>query len=105
MQIEFSFSGGYGGLFAAQPRRCDFDSDELPEVDRERLHSLIQSSRILTFSPGQYTAGDAPQRDIFVYSLSITDAGSTRVFKFDDVSAPSSVQPLLQFLKELALRE
>lgn len=105
MQIEFSFSGGYGGLFAAQPRRFHVDSARLPEIDREKLHALIQSSRIFTLSPEQYTAMDTRPRDAFVYSLTITDAGNRRSFNFDDLSAPVSVRPLLQFLKELSFRQ
>jgi len=88
-----------------QPRRCYFDSDELPEDERETFNSLIQSSEILSIASGEYKAGGMAQRDVFSYSLSIINAGVKHVFIFDDVSAPPSVLPLLQFLKEIALKE
>lgn len=64
----------------------------------------MQTSDILSLATGEYKAGGKAQRDVFSYSLSITNVGATFAFVFDDVSVPSSVQRLLRFLKDYALR-
>lgn len=100
MHIKFEFSGGYGGLFAAQPLTLDLDAAALPQPDRDKLLTLIGEAKILK----QVGASEAA-RDTYSYKLEIEDRGVTTVRTFDDLSAPGTVRPLLQFLQKLALQQ
>ena len=105
MKIEFEFSGGYGGMFAAKPLRYRLDTDEMPQAVRDELLALVRTSGILELEGKVKKATSGPQRDVFTYQLSILEAGKTRSFTFDDVTAPPSVRPLLQFLQKHALEQ
>lgn len=104
MHIKFQFSGGYGGLFAAQPLTLDFDAAALSKPDRDKLLTLIGDSKILEQARVPEAGSDAA-RDTYSYKLEVEDRGVTRIYAFDDVSAPVTVRPLLQFLQQLALQQ
>ncbi len=103
MHIRFEFSGGYGGLFAAQPLTLDLDAAALSETDRDELLTLIGEAKLLE-QTAQPEAGSKAARDSFQYKLEIEDRGVSRAYGYDDVSAPAVVRPLLQFLQKLAMQ-
>ena len=103
MRIWFEFSGGYGGLFAAQPLALDLDAAALLDSDRDELLTLIGEAKLLE-QTAQPSAGSRAARDSFQYKLEIEDRGVNRAYGFDDVSAPAAVRPLLQFLQKLAMQ-
>ena len=103
MHIEFEFSGGYGGLFAAQPLGYRVETDELPDEVRDKLLGLIRNSGILEPDAVRGAAAPGPQRDVFTYSLTIGGGADAKSFAFDDASAPPAVHPLLSYLRELAI--
>jgi len=107
MQIEFEFSGGYGGLFAKRPLALRLASEELPARQREELATLVETSGIMTMAPvapaGPPQGPPGPQRDVFNYRLTISRGDVRKSFDFDDVTAPPALQPLLGFLRELAI--
>lgn len=105
MRIEFEFSGGYGGLFAAKPLGYRADTDELPEELRNRLLTLIAESGVLELEPTPASGGTGPQRDVFNYRLTLGEGAEAKTFAFDDASAPPAVRPLLNALRELAMAE
>ena len=104
MRIDFEFSGGYGGLFAAKPLGYRADTDALSEELRDRLLSLIAESGILGLEAAPPT-GPGPQRDVFNYRLTLGEGDDAKVFVFDDASAPPGVRPLLNALRQLAMAE
>jgi hypothetical protein len=103
MEIEFEFSGGYGGLFAGQPLVFRARTDELPQDVRERLSNLIQAAGLDTIETDEASPRGGPARDTFQYRLVLRDRGGVRSFSFDDVNAPAAVHPLLACLRELAI--
>ncbi|MHC4732676.1 MAG: protealysin inhibitor emfourin [Planctomycetota bacterium] len=105
MHIEFEFSGGYGGLFAAKPLGYRVETDDLPDELRDKLLALIRDSGVLELKPAQEAGGPGPQRDVFTYSLTIGGGAAARSFTFDDASASPAVRPLLSLLRELAVEQ
>ena len=116
MRIDFEFSGGYGGLFARRPLALSLDSGELPAAQRQELTALVDASGIMTMAPlppGGPPQGPpqgpppgpppGPQRDVFTYRLTISRGDLRKSFDFDDVTAPPALQPLLGFLRGLAI--
>ena len=102
MRIDFEFSGGFGGLFAAEPLGYRADTDALPQEQRDRLLSLIAESGILDLEAAP-PAGAGPQRDVFNYRLILGEGADAKAFAFDDAGAPPAVRPLLNALRELAM--
>ena len=102
MRIDFEFSGGFGGLFAQKPLAYHADTEQLPNEVRDKLLELIATSGVadLTTKPHPTKGADAAK-----YKLSITEQGTTIALSLDDISAPRSVRPLLQYLQELAVAE
>ena len=100
MHIKFQVSGGFGGLFAALPLTLAIDDAELPQPDRDKLLTLLGEAKLLE----QVGASEAA-RDTYQYRLEIEDGAANRVHTFDDVSAPATVRPLLQFLQKLAVQQ
>ena len=105
MRIAFEFSGGYGGLYAAEPLRYRADTDALPEELRKRLLGLIGESGLLEAEPAPPASRPGPQRDVFTYSLTLGAGAEAKAFTFDDASAPPAARPLLNALRELAMAE
>ncbi len=103
MEIEFEFSGGYGGLFAGRPLVFRAHTDELPQDVRERVSSLIQAAGLDSIGSDEASPRGGPARDTFQYRLVLRDRDSVRSFSFDDVNAPTAVHPLLAYLRELAI--
>ena len=103
MEIEFEFSGGYGGLFARQPLSYRARVDDLPPEVGRRLSELIEAAGLERLEGGTAPPAAGPGRDVFTYRLSIREHGGARSFAFDDVTAPSRLRPLLGYLRELAL--
>ena len=101
MLIDFQMSGGYGGLFTAEPLRLHLDTESLPSTDREEVEALVASSRLLD-PVGDEPAGSGLQRDALRYRISI--AGQRSVARdFDDVTMPAEARGLIEKLRSLAL--
>lgn len=103
MQIEFEFSGGYGGVFAKNPLVYRANTGDLPEAEREALLELVRASGVLELEEPE--AGPSRGRDVFDYRLSIRDGELRRSLRFDDASAPAAARPLLAHLRKLALEK
>ena len=104
MQLEFEFSGGYGGLFAREPARFSVNLDELPTTQREHLEILLRESGLLD-ADAKVPPKARSSRDAFSCRLVLRDGGRTRSFALDDASATAPVRGLLQELRTLAIAE
>ncbi len=105
MEIEFEFSGGYGGLFARQPLAYRARIKDLPPEVGRRLTELIEAADLERLEGGTAPPAAGPARDVFNYRLSVREHGEARSFAFDDVTTPSQLRPLLDYLRELALNQ
>ena len=47
MRVRFEMSGGYGGLYAAEPLTTEVDSEALPEVERDDLVRMARAAATL----------------------------------------------------------
>lgn len=101
MQIEFEFSGGYGGIFAKHPLVYRVDTDDLTEGEREALLALVRDSGVLELE--EPAARPSRGRDTLDYRLSLRDGEVRRSLHCDDASAPAAARPLLAHLTKLAL--
>jgi hypothetical protein len=112
VRIQFETSGGYGGLFATQPLRVEVDTDDATRLDAAEAAALVrlaEESGLLTGPvqpPGRRGVGPAPgmARDVFTYRLVISGEEGERAFAFDDTTLPPQARPLVQHLRELAVR-
>jgi hypothetical protein len=101
MQLRFEMSGGYAGAFAARPLTTVVNVDELPAPERAGLERMIEGT-----GPPPQGDGRAPHGgDFMTYRLTITGGGETRQFRFDDMTAPPEVRPLLLYLQQRAIAD
>jgi hypothetical protein len=103
VRIDFEMSGGYGGLFAAQPLRLQLDTEELPAAVRDELATLVDDSGLLQ-AENTRTFERGPQRDALQYRVTISD-GQAKSFALDDATAPVAARPLLERLKSMAIEK
>ena len=103
MRLHFEMTGGYSGVFAARPLVSDVAVDELPEAEGRAVRELVRSTGLL--DGGAAIGPRGPRPDTLTYRLTITDGGRSQSFAFDDVTAPPSVRPLLEYLQKRAIAE
>jgi hypothetical protein len=102
MRIDFGSSGGVANVELAYQA----DTHSMPEADARELERLVESSEI--FELGQddvnpsVTVGRA---DVISYRLSVSDGPRRTTLWLNDVTAPASVRPLLEYLSKLALEQ
>jgi len=100
MRIDFEFSGGYAGL---QPRSYHVDTDDLQKELAEELLKLVESSGVFDLQQSEVAPTSAGPPDVFFYRLSLYEGARKKSLSFNDVSAPSTLHPLLALLRKLAL--
>lgn len=99
MRVHFKMSGGYGGLFAAEPLEVEIDTDD-PAVDaavRAHLVGLVAATRS---SLPAIDGGEAP--DQMTYEITIDD-GVPTAHQLTDAGMPESAWPLVEYLRDQAL--
>jgi hypothetical protein len=94
MKIEFRQSGGYGGLRMG----CDIDINSLKIAESNQLESLIKNSDILR-SNSSLSKNSA---DLITYEIKIETKEGIYQVKFDDLTLPESIIPLLDYLQNQA---
>lgn len=96
-------SGGYGGLFTADPLVCDLNTDELSGPDEQELRRLVEDSGLIGLSEPE-PPGASPVRDAFEYRLVIAEAGGRPFeYRYDDTTVPAQARPLINHLRTVAL--
>ena len=88
MKITFRESGGFAGLV----RGCEVDVSSLPKAAASALDALLASGRL----PSGASRGG---RDLTSYEIAVETAKGMRKVSLDEMNAPASVRPLLDFLK------
>ena len=102
MRIDFESSGGLANL----QLNYHVDTDKLPQEQANELLTLVKSSGVFNLQQSDIkpkTTGGPP--DVFSYRLSLSDGVRQKTLSFNDVTAPVSSQPLLAFLRKLALEQ
>jgi hypothetical protein len=94
MRIQFSQSGGYAGLRMG----CDLDTNLLSPDESTQLESLVKTSGVLT----SHSRRSKNAADLINYEITIeTNQGIYQV-RFDDLTLPESILPLLAYLQSQA---
>lgn len=93
--IRFKRTGGAMG----RDLSADFDLNELPGDESQRLHNLITESRFFSTPVDQETVS---RPDEFEYTVTIDAGHSMHTVHTTDTSMPDSLQPLVEELIQLA---
>ncbi len=94
MKVTFKRSGG----FAPMPLSGSIDTDTSSTEDAVKLQQLVESSGIM-----QAESASIPGAcDIRYYTVEIESQSETKKVKFDELSVPPAVRPLIEFLQERA---
>lgn len=96
MKINFRQSGGYGGLRMS----CDLDTNLLAPEEAAQLESLVKTSGILQAQ----SALSENAADLINYEITIETTEGKHQVKFDDLTLPETVLPLLDYLQSHAKR-
>ena len=102
MRIDFESSGGFANLQLSYHA----DTDNLPQEQAEELLRLAQNSGVFDLEQSSLTpreAGGPP--DVISYRLSLSEGVKQKALSFNDMTAPSSLRPLLTLLRKLALEQ
>ena len=100
MRVDFEREGGYA------PLRLEYhaNTDELPEDIAKKLLDMVKSSGIAEIQQSDLATTQAFP-DMFTYRLTLIEGGKLKSLSFNDITVPSSLHPLLEFLQELALEQ
>ena len=94
MKIKFRQSGGYAGLIMG----CELDTDLLPPKKATKLQSLVEQSDILQ-TKSTHSENTA---DLINYEITIETKAAKHQVRFDDLTLPENVLPLLDYLQTQA---
>jgi hypothetical protein len=94
MKIKFRQSGGYAGLRMG----CDLDTNSLSTAESTQLESLVKTSGILQARSGR----SENAADLINYEITIETKDGIYQVKFDDLTLPESIIPLLDYLQNQA---
>lgn len=78
---------------------ADFNLDEMPGDESQRLHNLINESRFFA-TPVRQQALSKP--DEYEYTVTISAANSVHTVRTTDTLMPESLRPLVEELTQLA---
>jgi len=100
MRVIFEMSGGYGGLYAAEPLTTEVDSEALPEAERDDLVRMARAAMASVPVPEQPEM--AP--DLMSYRLEIVDGDHWEIV-LDDRTVPEDVWPLIEYMQATAIQK
>ncbi|EEK61337.1 hypothetical protein bcere0005_29220 [Bacillus cereus 172560W] len=101
MHIKFSCTGGLANLHLT----FQTDTTDLPEEQAKELINLIQQSNLLHLKPSEVNGAAIQGADAFTYELGITDNEKNVSFSVNDLTAPKDMLPVLDYLRNLAIKE
>jgi hypothetical protein len=87
-----------GGIMGTR-RSCELNVEELPAAERARILKMLDESGLRSKSFPQKLS---KANDAFQYEIEFQDAGATHTARFDDVTMPARVRPLVEYLREKA---
>ena len=91
MRIVYRQSGGWGNLIRGYEAR----TEALPLEEAEALEAAVETSGLLEGDIETSGSGS----DVIQHEINIELGGKTYRARFDDVSKPTSIDGLLQFLR------
>jgi hypothetical protein len=94
MKVRYRQTGGFAGLSLG----ADLDTDKMPTSEAEELVRLVKQAALDKVGDKKSSGG----RDLTNYEIIVDDSGRTIKGSFDDMTIPSNVQPLLDFLNRRA---
>lgn len=101
MHIDFECSGGFANLQLTYHA----DTNEMPQELAEEILGLVESSEVFNIQAGTITPTSTGPPDVFFYRFSLSEGSRTQSLSFNDVTAPTTLQPLLALLRKLALNQ
>ena len=102
MRIDYERSGGFANI----QLRCHVNTESMPQDQVEELLEIVESSKVFEIQQSEVTpvAGGGPP-DVFSYRLSLSEGDRQKTLSFNDVTAPTSLRPLLGILQRMALEQ
>src|SRR5260370_42038077 len=94
MRIEFTRSGGFGGMRLSRT----FDTGQLPEEEARQLDQLVDAANFFSLPETLQYAG----ADKFQYKISIERDGKTHKVQADERDAPPPIAILLKKMEAAA---
>lgn len=88
-----------GGILG-QELAANFDLNNMPASEAERLHNLINESKFFEI-PVLDVKPDGP--DEFAYTITVISGNSIHTIRATDNLMPKSLRPLIEDLTELAV--
>jgi hypothetical protein len=102
MQIDFVSSGGFANIQLAYQG----DTETLSKEQAQELEQLIESSGVFELQQDDFNTSAAIGRaDVISYRLTLSDRTRHTTLWMNDVTAPTSVRPLLAHLRKLAIEQ
>lgn len=98
-RIKFERSGGFAGIHIA----ADFELDDLPEEQAERLRELLDEVDFDELPEQLLGKNQIP--DGFTYSVTVEQEDHKHTVVTSDTSAPGKMQPLLELLYQIARQQ
>ena len=95
-RIKFERTGGFAGMRIA----ADFELEDLPEDQAERVRELLDDVDFDEL-PEKLMKG-RPVPDGFNYSITVESEKGEHTVTTSDTSAPEKIQPLLELLYQIA---
>ena len=99
MRIDFECSGGYANLQLTYHG----NTDEFPQELAKEFLALVKKSGFFNLQQSDVAPTSTGPPDVFFYRLTLYEGCRKKSLSFNDVTAPSSLHPLLAFLRKLAL--
>ena len=101
MLIDFESSGGYANLQLSYHANTETLT---PETAAE-ITRLVESSGVFDIQQETVAPSLAGPPDVFTYRLSLRDGSRLTTLMLNDMTAPTSLHPLLALLRKLAVDE
>jgi hypothetical protein len=102
VRVSLELSGGFGGLFAAEPLTADASDADLSDHERAALTALAVPSG---GRGGPRVPAAAGPPDAFTYRLTVDTGGGQRTVTYNDVTLPRELRPLVERLRARAMAE
>jgi hypothetical protein len=96
MHIIYERSGGFTGMTSSYT----FNLEDLPDVDAEKLKTLIDQVDFPALPENLEMSTNVPDR--FSYTITVEAQEWTHTIRTGDASAPSEIQPLIETLNSIS---
>jgi len=91
MIVSFRQGGGFAGLIWG----CELDTSTMPAGEADALRGLVQQSEVERAGSIVQSRG----RDVEVYEIVIRSGDREHRVRFDEMTLPEGLEPLIDFLR------